>query len=557
MRYAVTGPNSRERMVWSETLNDDGQVSQAHSFTEADRRALFRHFRDPARLRRNPLARRFFAEPSAGLPRREADERGLFAVREAVETLAERLRRVDLRSGLKQQAERYFQAIVRCDISREPCEVVASDLGISPRHFRRVRRVAQQRIADALWGDGEVAIAVLLDVAVLELAMARGLWEGGNSAAAVDLLTSVASSASDVRHRVRASVDLVNVLVKRAHLNEAEKILVQANDTLARSDLSRAEAETCGSLVLLAQSTIEFGRQNQQAGRDHEDAALSRMAENGVGVDILTREVFARGLLNRAERKNVWGWFHASNKDLDQVARLEADAIPLPISLVVERLILVGDAVLGVAGYDAAGYVALKRALSLAQAHGLGRRAVIAARELADMQYERGRAAEAEELMRFSLGAAQSLGMPDLIIEAALFASELAFRRRNWETQQSHLDLARRSANGGTVATRLELGQADCFLLRGEAARCLRHAVIAERTAATLKNERLRGAALRRIAQAQSTLGARLDARKTVEKMVPILERYGGKRSLALGYQVAAQIMGNAEYKKRAAEIFV
>jgi hypothetical protein len=529
--------------------------ASACNVVDADRRELFRYLRNATRLRNNPLAARFFAEQSPHIPQYEADDRGLSAVRRAITALAERFREADLQKGLKDQAERCFQAIVRCDVQGEPNKIVASRLGISVRHFRRLRRVAQERIARALRADQEGLRSVSLDVAALKLAIARQRWEGGQCDGALDMLRSIASRAPEARYRVRAMVDLIDLLVHQSKLDAAEKTLDEARGVLSWNDLSRTDKEAYSSWVDFAASRVAFARGNDTTGRNQEKMAISRMAENGAGVDMLARDIFIRALLERAGRNALRGSFDASTADLDQIAQLQAERAPLPAYLLVDHLVIVGEVKIAVSGYDAACETSLKRALAMAQAHGLGGCAVAAAYSLSYIQYLGGRIIEAEDLMRATVDASVDLGMTDLIVEVALDAAEFAFARGDWRQGQLYLDLAGKNANGGTSAIRLEVDQATCLLLAGKPAESLRRAASAELVAAALCNERLRGAALRTTAPAQYALGRRLDAQRTVRQMLSTLESHGSKTSLLLGLRVASQITGSIEFARRAAEL--
>ena len=526
----------------------------SRAFSEADRRGLFRYLHDPTRLRRNALAARFFADQSVDATGFEADERGLLAVRQAIVASAERLRQADLQKGLRAQGERYFQVIVRCDVQGELNKIVASDLGISVRHLRRLRRVAQERIARALWVAQEPA-SVSLDIAVLELAIARQLWEGAQCRSALDMLSSIASRASEARYRVRAIVDLIDLLVQQAKLETAEKALCDACAVLSWSDVSCTDKGVYGSWIDFAASRIAFARGNVREGADQQEAAISRMAENGAGGDLLGRELFARALLERAGRKHLWGSFNLALADLDQIAQLQAEKAPFPVDLLTYYSILVGEITIAVSGFDSVCCASLKRALAIAQAHGLGRGTIAAAYVLSYMQYLGGEVSEAEDLARANVTAAVELGMADLIVEVALDAAELALLRRDREKGQLYLGLAQKNANGGTPAVRLEVDQAACLLLLGKPAESLRRAASAERAASTLANERLRGTALRAMAQAQYALGARTDAFRTVHQMLSTLELHGSRPSFAMGLRVAAQITGRAEYAGRATEL--
>jgi hypothetical protein len=284
------------------------------------------------------------------------------------------------------------------------------------------------------------------------------------------------------------------------------------------------------------------------------------MFVNGSRSDGVAREIFARGLLQRAKRRNIWGDFEASRSDLNLIADLEKDAFPLSPALIVEYLTVIGDVALGVSGYDTAGHMSLKRALNLAQVHGLGRRSITAGCTLAGMQAASGETVAAENLTRLCLDVAVDLAMVDLIVEVALDAAGLPLLRREWKPAGPFFDVAKKyaairpQAIDDTVAIRLKVAHADWLLLSGKVGVALRQARAADRAAAALGSDRLRGGALRVMAEAEASLGRRIEATETVHKMLSALEKHGSRGSLTLALNVATRITGNPEYKARAAE---
>jgi hypothetical protein len=516
---------------------------------------LFYHLGDAARLKTNPIVARLF-EGSATLAdsNNGADERLTVAVRNAIVAVAKRLQAADCQRGLKRRAQRHFQIVVRCDAGGEPQKVVASDLGISVRHLRRERLSAQTRIVEVLWAEANSPVSVSLDVALLELAICRQLWEAGDSKASSDNLIAIASNASSIRHRIRAIVDLTDVLIQQGQVSAVQKIVSHASATIANSPIGSADREICSSWIDLAQSRIEFASGNQQAGQALERAAISVMAAAGAGRDILEREVLARSLLARAKRRNVWGDFEGSRRDLSAIEGISAETFPLPPSFVVEHLTTVGDVALAVYGYDVNGFTSLRKALSLAQQHGLGRRAVIAGRTLADMQYLLGERRAAEQLTAKCVEAAVALGMSDMIIEVALDAAELATLRRDWQGAQPYLDLASAQSPAGTSAIRLQVVEADCLLLAGKAALALRHAQSANEAAAAIDNQRLRGTALRTIVEAQFALN-RVQVVETLYEMLATLQAHGSKGSLMLGLAVSARVSEEPRFRDSVAKL--
>lgn len=197
-------------------------------------RHLLRNLDAPAELRRNPLARDYFA--AAGASRRRdaaADRHALDRVRRTVRTSLARctdhtVARTSVNLG------RMHAALLRCDIDDQPMPVVAAELGLSERQLRRERRAAHVAFVRA-FREAERETpppAAAYDVAGVRIAQAVELHELGQTALALSAFASIASHAPSPERRIEAlclaaeaELDAVRHPAAAAHAAEARAIL--------------------------------------------------------------------------------------------------------------------------------------------------------------------------------------------------------------------------------------------------------------------------------------------------------------------------------------------
>lgn len=111
-------------------------------------RHLFRHLRDPAELRRNPIVRDAFASGLKGSARVRSDAAVASSIRDAVRRLAASCFAAD---GLEDpDRDEVLRAIVDADIQRSSRSRVAAELGLSQRQYSRLQHGIRARIAAAL-----------------------------------------------------------------------------------------------------------------------------------------------------------------------------------------------------------------------------------------------------------------------------------------------------------------------------------------------------------------------------------------------------------------------
>jgi hypothetical protein len=208
-------------------------------------RHLLRNLDDPVELRRNPLVRECFTGPPG---RRDASENAhaLDRVRGLVHaTLALCRQRPSMGRVVSKRAHadpaRMHAALLRCEIDRQPLEVVAGELGLSDRQVRRERRAAHDAFLDAFRTTAHETLprAVTSDLGTLRLDEASELHELGKSALALAACESVAGSAEQAERRIEAlclaaeiDLDAARYEASAARIAQADAILAARRDEL-------------------------------------------------------------------------------------------------------------------------------------------------------------------------------------------------------------------------------------------------------------------------------------------------------------------------------------
>jgi tetratricopeptide (TPR) repeat protein len=520
----------------------------------AAQRLLFRSLTDPRLLRTNPLLTRF-------LPRRAEsardDEQAVEAARTAVRALAERFREVDRRRGQREQGERRYLAVVRCDLGCEPVASVAADLGVSLRQFRRERKAARERIARALLADHQHQAATAApDAIVLDLAIASRLWDTGMFEAALDILRGVPRESHALPHRINALTTIAELLVDRDMPSEAASALQSARTILAEGvDVDGGTLAFCTCLLELAQSSMEVQR-NDPAGEARLDWVLGKLPMLGDALAGPGAELMAAALVKKVSLLLTQGALREARAEMARLTALLAGAsVRLP-SLAIDCLALQGDIAAMQSDFDLARSI-LQRALELSMEHGFRRRSVRTRMVLAELHYQYGNRERGIADARGCVANAQRIGIPNLTASAAVTVSTLELLEGHARDARTYLDLAKQHVLPGSLLwARFANNLSALRLLTGDPEAALAGAIEADQAAAALGSRRLRGSALRTIAEAQFALGHPARANAAIAMALDILDGSGSRGSLALAYNASAVISGRSQDRMQALELF-
>jgi hypothetical protein len=509
-------------------------------------RHLLRNLDDARELRRNPLAAGYFCSTSRSRRRtpdedRRSLERICGLVRDALGALyADGERDRDATS-----LGRMHAALLRCEIDRQPPELVAAELGLSERQLRRERSAAHdtflrsfRRVADA----ERLPAIVGSDIAQLRLAEAVELHAIGKSSLGLSVFASIAATAPHTATRIEALCLATEAELDAGRLAEAQTLVGEANAVVALhgEKLSDSDRALFAEHVEYLEWSLrwQFGIGAGAAMRP--PSIVSNLAT--------THDCSER---RRALRVRALAAFASQRWDVGDISQ-GRDAISLaqrvlsslPASRVKERLaVMQADAQLnGFRGVSAGeGYPQLLAVEEFASKAGHVRPLLATRAERLGIETERARRAD---------GAFDHLLVAFAITERSSMLRTLAHVScviTQWERD------AARGERAAAMAEELAPSGASTGLLARavrsqRAISAGRHAeagVIAESVrsdAARLGNSRLRGAAERDLATIALLQRRPRDARRLIRDALPALERYGSRIALADAFEIARRV---------------
>lgn len=116
---------------------------------------LFRHLHEPRALRKNPLVRRFFEDPTITVSGVMRDREVCARIHRLVREAAEYCRDLDLRSGNDEHALRRYAIIKLQCLDNQPMSAVAAQLGVSLGYCYRERAQICRRVGRYLQNLGD------------------------------------------------------------------------------------------------------------------------------------------------------------------------------------------------------------------------------------------------------------------------------------------------------------------------------------------------------------------------------------------------------------------
>ncbi|MGB8907470.1 MAG: hypothetical protein WCC84_01845 [Candidatus Cybelea sp.] len=505
-------------------------------------RALFRNLKHPGLLAANPLA-------AAALSRLGTTA----ALRGRVRALAERFRQLDLSNADQEIARRRFAIIVRCDLEGEKAAAVACDLAISPRQLRRERKIARQRIAQAILAErAEIIEAALPDPGAIAISNAARLYSSGEMHLALAALRSIAAEASAPEIRIDALALSAEIEGRAGSRDEAERALREARLLMQEPVEDEGGDHFCRARVELAHKCLD-----RMAGRFDEAALREQRAihelESSCALRLpAARELLTLALLGRAEYSLT---DPSGKRDLERAVQLIAQDRRYSSPLAIDAAILqLNEAVRS--GAYAVAEVVLARVLGLAYDQGLADRAVYAATYLVQLRYLRGECARAASEARHCVAYAQRLGLPAPLARASIIAAQVELFQGDAAAAKRLLALAARHVAGETYfGLLLQIETAHLNLVQREYRSALSIAQTAERLASQMKADGERGHALLLTARSQFALADRKGAAETIVESVDLLERHGGPFLTALAYLDLALITRRPKYAGFAREL--
>jgi tetratricopeptide (TPR) repeat protein len=520
---------------------------------------LLRHLDDPNALRGNPLVGPLFDQG-------EGSSRVSFEVMNRINALiracAEQIRGdATAPRESRENRERQYQILVRCDLGREPHAVVAADLALSRRQFYRERREASQSLARfvAEYVQERVARpqALAIDRFTLELSRAKALRLAGEAATSERVLRDLIASDHGFSRRVEPWCGLIDILMNGNRIAEAEHELKQVQIGLeAASGLNRnAAAQSRARIDMQLASYLLF------QGRMREAVALDARAEGVVtgmarSLSPEAREFFVATRIRQAVCAIMSGTLERARAGMEEARATLASADDLPLALRINFLVAYGTVKYHVGGGIDESLALVAEALALAQRHGLIELVIEAMSQLSSNAQVRGDHLTGTRYIYEILPVAERFALPAqhgmLLNVAAISETSLGH----------HADAVRLAARAREILAGNSLESIYSSLAEAQARLSTRAfpqssqaARAAFAAASAIRSDRLAGTALRLLAESAEGLGRREEAREHIVGAIAALEREGPPFALFQAYQAAARITGDRKYRRSAVEL--
>ena len=238
-------------------------------------RRLLRHLDTPDQLRYNVLVSHLFEQ----LPHEAALAAIRNSVHRALDTMVEQAR-----YSKRERALRYRTIITRYDLGGEPAYAVASDMGLSLRHFYRERHAACVDVGALLQRMLPQRAAAHYVSSLYEVAesAAHAICLSGAPERAAEQFLTLAQTQDDPLSRIAALCDAAMILIELYDNERARRLVASAIAVLERAELLPAVQAEARSLIGFAQA---LGLWDTGNGREAVDLATHTMqsAERYIG----------------------------------------------------------------------------------------------------------------------------------------------------------------------------------------------------------------------------------------------------------------------------------
>jgi len=518
---------------------------------EVAARHLFRHLREPGRLRRNPLVRRFFGEGS-GRMTRAREKAALATIMRIIEDGAESLRRLDVEANEGERAFRQHTIVRRTYFERAPIPEIAADLGLSIRQYYRERALICARIARYVQVSDErvVPSALFTRLDPLRFAMEQSAQrlELGDPEGAARGYVLVLRAGEGVAAKIDALCRLVDAYAAlsaddaaAAYVRDARALLASDGYELTPSARSAAHCD-----IALAASRLEWQTGGPEAAAallaDAYAIAEAIVGEGGKRVRELAIEV----LLERGQRSADLGNFGAALDDVLRVGELQRARPDVSLR---QR----SDAIRLRALFEmtspqplmrpAQSFAPLAEALEFARACGSAKRVILATAAFATShRYSNNERGAADAAIRAATMAQHVTGARFRATVAILGADALA-HTRFWKRGMRILYAAEGALSDGSLeAVKFKALQSAYHHRCGRYLESHACAAAAEREARLFGSRRLQGAALRELAMSAHGFGRLSEARTYLREALAAVDEHGSALSRYFTNRVATMI---------------
>jgi tetratricopeptide (TPR) repeat protein len=497
---------------------------------EVAARHLFRHIRDAAELRRNPLVRAYF---ETAPPSRNA-VRALSAVHARV---MEEARAASARQ----------QRIVGALCAGERADRTAAALGISRRHYYRERQEVCRSVALALARPEEPrrASAEVSDPLGLLLGRAAALSDQGFAQKGVGLLDRAWSGIAPGAPRALAQLALVDALIAAGEFARAERVYRSA---AAATGASQDDGSALRDRAALVGSRLAIATGNDASG----GPALAMLAERNIATgrtDPVTLETLIEcGLWQCANAR-----FEDARRMLRRAREIDRSLAQVAPHQRVALALLEAYCVEDDADVSGGSQRRFRDALALSTASASMRGTLEATTGLMGYHASIGNDETMYDLALSALDIARSMeGRRQLLFAAAWIGTTL-MKTRYWRALNPLLfDVERFSPPGTLYWTFVKEAQGDFLARSGRYDEARASFAAAQAAARKLDNRKWQSIVLRDVGIMLGRLGQTQESAASLRRAVDLAERGAGAWSLSLTYRAASKVLADDAIARRA-----
>lgn len=524
---------------------------------------LFRYLHNAKQLRRNPIVRRFFDDPTIGGFGAARDRAVLARIHRVVREAADYYRDTNLRAGERDGALRQHTIVMQQCFGGASVSVVATELGISANLCYRERAQICRRIAGHLLSySGAPALQYFPDIDPFDIQVERvvRIATCGEMAASLHACDALIQAAESIEQRLHALCVSASVHLHFGSSNRARRALDEAKRSSRRrgsdapsplwpltlAQIANAEAQLAHFLghtwnaVELAQSATDRLREIVAVGPE---SAYDLYAE--------CLNFLAGALWNLGDTERAYDAFVDAETSLRHARRPEriTHAVMVQAWRVRNRLLTSSKT-----WYPAWRRIqALQHTFEGAYRSGATIQAIEALEGLTEIYTFGGNGTEALRNGRLALTLAYQQPSPIVRSQTLLTVAQLLLRTHHAEYALALLADAERSNRGDAVLRR----RLSCIV----AERAIHLGRFDEAWQLATAQAPLEAPAelglRKRIVAVQSAyaLGWLPQAASDVEVLIPLAERFGSAPVLVDAYAIAARVTSKREFSKKATEI--
>ena len=516
-------------------------------------RHFFRHLREPAELRRNPLVSAYFSQDLKAAARVRADAALAGAIRVAVYRHAEFCFQSDRLEDEERAKQRY--EIVRADVDGIPRSLLAAKLGLSARQYTRLQHGIRRRVAVLLSAQmqHEMLAKTTPDRACPPLSEVVVLVGRGSTAAALARLSAIMESGDD---SLTASALCLLAMIRQRYMGD----FAGANDALAasRSILEKLAASEPSRPLINAEIELALIEMDIHRGRfDRATEGSTAIAHTLEQTSEAARWLRLRALSLAAYGHLVMG---KRSESLSCLRSLLSDLPAAKFAAAPERVELMLEAavVLFELGRFSDSSRMLADAWLVARQSKLDLDMVRLDLSHAILALECGAVSMAIERLSDICEQSRRLGAPSVSARAHTYLARAQMRA----SQPRPMDIlhnARRAIDLSRAQSSEWIGAkvAESFakLMLRKVAEAERAARAADDAAAETGDRVFRGSTLRELARVAHVQGRRRDAKRAIMGAIEAAYAVGKPQQTAQALDLAAEILGQPNYRNEASAI--